>query len=443
VSPPAELEILRSTLFHAPCNPFRTPGSLVFHEDGALLLAEGRIAACDDYSVVREAYPQAPVRDLRGGVLLPGFVDTHVHYPQVRILGCLGHGLLEWLQRYTLPEEAKFENVAYARTIAGEFVRALVAHGTTTALVFGSHFAAATAALFEAARASGLRIASGMVLSDRYLRTELHQSPENAYRESSRLIRDFHGVGRLLYAVTPRFALSCSDAMLEVCGALLRENPGLRFQTHLNESQPEVKEVARLFPRDPDYFAVYERHGLANRHAVFAHSVQTSNAELERMAAYGSSASHCPASNAALGSGIFPMRRHLARGVHFALGSDVGGGTGFGMLKEGLQAYLAQRLAPDGFPLAAEHLLYLATRAGAGALGLEDEIGDFTPGKAADLVYVRAPETSSLAAVTRNALSAEHLLAAIFTLADEACIRQVWVEGSPVKFGLQGEFASA
>jgi guanine deaminase len=248
VSPPAPFEILRATLFHAPRNPFRTPGSLVFHEDGALLLSDGRIAACDDYAAVRQAHPQAPVRDLRGGVLLPGFVDTHVHYPQVRILGCLGHGLLEWLQRYTLPEESKFEETAYARTIAAEFVRSLAAHGTTTALVFGSHFPDATGALFEAAHASGLRITSGMVLSDRHLRAELHQSPEKAYRESSRLIREFHGAGRLLYAVTPRFALSCSDAMLEVCGALLRENPGVRFQTHLNESQPEVKEVATISP---------------------------------------------------------------------------------------------------------------------------------------------------------------------------------------------------
>jgi len=433
VTAAAHPEILRATLFHVPRNPFRVSGSLEFHEDGGLLINSGRIAACGDYASVREAHPEAAVRDLRGGVLLPGFVDTHVHYPQVRILGCLGYGLLEWLQRYTLPEEAKFADLDYARVVAAEFVRALAAHGTTTALVFGSHFTAATAALFEAARSSGLRIVSGIVLSDRNLLSALHQSPDSAYRESTRLIREYHGKGRLLYAVTPRFALSSSDAMLEICGALLRENPGVRFQTHLNESKPEVKEVARLFPHDPDYFAVYERHGLAGRHSVFAHSVQTTDAELERMAARGSSASYCPGSNAALGSGFFPICRHLAKGVHFALGSDVGGGTGFGMLKEGLQAYLLQRLAPEGFPLAAEHLLYLATLAGAEALGLEGEIGDFTPGKSADLVYVHAPEASPLAAVMRNAPSAGHLLSAIFTLADSSCIARTWVEGCPVK----------
>jgi guanine deaminase len=426
-------EILRATLFHVPGNPFRLPGSLEVHEDGALLIENGRIAACGDYASVRRKHPEIAVQDLRGGVLLPGFVDTHVHYPQVRILGCLGHGLLEWLQRYTLPEEAKFSDVEYARTIAGEFVSALAAHGTTTALVFGSHFVPATAALFEAANACGIRIVSGMVLSDRLLLPELHQTPEYAYRESTCLIRKFHGVGRSLYAVTPRFALSSSDAMLEVCGTLLRENPSVRFQTHLNETPPEVKEVARLFPRDSDYFGVYERHGLAGPLSVFAHSVHTTDAELERMAGHQARASHCPASNAALGSGIFPMRRHLDRGVHFALGTDVGGGTGFGMLKEALQAYLLQRLARDGFPLAAEHLLYLATLAGAKALGLEDEIGDFRVGKSADLVYVRAPEDSALAAVIRNAPSAEHLLSAIFTLGDASCIRQVWVEAAAVK----------
>ena len=426
-------QILRASLFHVPRNPFRAPGSLEFREEGALLVSGGRIAVCGDYSTVSRHHPDAEVRDLRGGVLLPGFIDTHIHYPQVRILGCLGYGLLEWLQRFTLPEEEKFVDLDYARVIAAEFVEALAAHGTTTALVFGSHFATSTAALFQAANTAGLRIVAGMVLSDRLLRPALHQSPDHAYRESTRLIREFHGAGRMLYAVTPRFALSCSDAMLEVCGALLRENPGVRFQTHLNESRPEVKEIARLFPRDADYLAVYERHGLAGRHSVFAHGVQTTDAELDRMAARSCSTAHCPGSNASLGSGIFPMRRHLARGAHFALGSDVGGGIGFGMLKEGLHAYLNQRLLPDGFPLAAEHLLYLATLAGAEALGLERETGDFTAGKSADIVYLRAPEHSPLAAVIRNAPGAEHLLSAIFTLADASCIEQVWVEGVPVK----------
>jgi len=257
--------------------------------------------------------------------------------------------------------------------------------------------------LFEAAEKSGLRIVSGMVLSDRRLRPELHQVPEVAYRESTDLIRRFHGKGRLFYAVTPRFALSASEAMLEVCQTLLRENPGVRFQTHLNENRQEIADVARLFPWASDYLSVYERFQLGGRGAVMAHNVHPSDSEVERLAARGTAISHCPCSNAALGSGLFPLRRHMDAGVKCALGTDVGGGTGFGMLKEGLQAYLLQRLAPDGVLLSPGHLLYLATRAGAEALGMEDEIGDFGLGKAADFVYLRPPDGSPLAAVVDQA----------------------------------------
>ena len=265
--------------------------------------------------------------------------------------------------------------------IAREFVHALAVHGTTTALVFGAHFAPATAALFEAADAAGLRIVSGLVLSDRLLRPDLHQTPEAAYRESSLADPRFHGRRRSMYAVTPRFALSTSEAMLEVCQTLLREHAGLRFQTHLNENPQEIAEVARLFPWAADYLAVYERFGLAGPRAVLAHNVHPTASELARLAASGAAIAHCPCSNAALGSGIFPLRRHIEAGVRCALGTDVGGGIGFGMLKEGLQAYLMQRIAPDGMLLDAGHLLYLATRAGAEALGSGDETGDFRAGK--------------------------------------------------------------
>ena len=423
--------ILRAAIFHTPRNPFHRTDSLQTFDDGALLIGEGRIAACGDYAAVRSAYPSAPVRDLRGGFLLPGFIDTHVHFPQVRVLGGIGYSLLEWLQFNTLPEEAKFADVEYARAAASEFMRALAAHGTTTALVFGAHFVPATAALFEAAERTGLRLVSGLVLSDRLLLPELHQTPEAAYQGSTELMKRFHGRGRLSYAVTPRFALSASEAMLEVCQTLLRENPGLRFQTHLNESPAEISEVSRLFPGASDYLSVYERFHLAGRFSVFAHNLHASDSELDRLAAHGSAVAHCPCSNAALGSGFFPLRRHVDRGVQCALGTDVGGGTGFGMLKEGLQAYLLQRLAPDGMRLTSAQLLYLATRAGAEALGMEALTGDFTIGKAADLVYLHPPEDSQLAAVARNSPGAERLLAAIFTLAGAESVREVWVEGSP------------
>ena len=401
-------------------------------------MVEGRVAACGDYAGLRDAHPGVRTIDLRGGFLLPGFIDTHTHFPQLRVLGGLGRSLLDWLEHCALPEEARMADHAYACQVAREFVHALVSHGTTTALVFGAHFAPATAALFEAAEATGLRIATGQVLSDRRLRPDLHQTPTRAYRESKLLIERFHQHGRhaggrrMTYAVTPRFALSTSEAILEVCQTLLAEHEGLLLQTHINESLDEIAEVGRLFPWAGDYLAVYERFGLNRRRAVMAHDVHPTESELERLATAGTTVAHCPSSNAALGSGLFPLKRHIQAGVRCALGTDVGGGTGFGMLKEGLQAYLLQRIAPDGMLLDAGHLLYLATLAGADALGLGEETGDLRPGKSADLVYLRAPANSPLAAVLAREQSPEQRLAAIFTLAGAESVREVRVAGSVV-----------
>jgi guanine deaminase len=426
------VELLRASVCHTPADAFRDDRALVCHEDGGLLIRDGRIAASGDFDRVRAGCPDAPVLDWRGGVLLPGFVDTHVHFPQLRIIGGLGRSLLDWLEHVALPEEIRMADVAYASDTAHAFLGALAAHGTTTALVFGAHFASATAAFFEAAAESKLRIVSGLVVSDRFLPPELHQSPADAYRDSTALIHRYHRRGRLVYAVTPRFALSTSEAMLEVCQTLLAEHQGLRAQTHINENVSEIAEIPRQFPWARDYLAVYERYTLTGSRAVLAHNVHPTDAELERLAATRTSIAHCPSSNAALGSGIFPMGRHVAAGVRFALATDVGGGTGFGIPKEALQAYLMQRVAPDSFLLDPARMLYLATLAGAEALGLDEEIGDFRAGKAADLVYVRPPEGSALAEVLHRAENSEQALAAIFTLAGAESIREVRVAGAPV-----------
>ncbi|HTW67385.1 MAG TPA: guanine deaminase [Bryobacteraceae bacterium] len=432
MTPASGGELLRAPLFHTPRNPFREARALESYADGGLLIHEGRIAACSDYAALSASHPDAATIDLRGGFLLPGFVDTHTHFPQLRILGGLGRSLLDWLERCALPEEARMADHTHACRIARAFVRSLAAHGTTTACVFGAHFAPATAALFEAAQSAGLRMAAGQVLSDRRLLPELHQTPERAYRESSLLIDRFHRQGRLLYAVTPRFALSTSEAMLEVCQTLLAEHEELLLQTHINENADEIAEVARAFPGAPDYLTVYEKFGLAGPNAILAHNVHPTNSELERLASSRATVAHCPSSNAALGSGLFPMKRHIHAGVRVALGADVGGGTGFGMLKEGLQAYLLQRIAPDGMLLDAGHLLYLSTLAGAEALGLGKETGDFHAGKSADFVYLRPPAASPLAAVLEREQESERMLAAIFTLAGAESIQEVRVAGTVV-----------
>jgi guanine deaminase len=429
-------EILRGAIFHTPGNAFADPQALVAQDDGGLAIEGGRVRLCGDYASVSAACPEAEVRDLRGGFILPGFIDTHIHFPQVRILGGLGHSLLDWLDQVTLPEEAKFADTGYATLIAQEFVRALASHGTTTALVFGSHFAAATTALFEAAEAGGLRIFSGLVLADRLLRPELLQSPEAAYRDSKMLIERFHGRGRLGYSVTPRFALSTSEPMLEMCGALLRETAGLgtplRFTSHVNENRREIEEVARLFPWAGDYLAVYEHFGLTGPASVLAHNVHADDAALKRLATSGTAIAHCPCSNAALGSGVFPLRRHMETGVRCALGTDVGGGTGFGMMKEALQAYLQQRVAAGPMTLSPAQMLYLSTRAGAEALGIDFETGDFSAGKSADFVYLRPCPDSVLAGVLKRVEAPEGMLAALFTMAGAECVREVRVAGEVV-----------
>jgi guanine deaminase len=425
-------EILRATIFHTPGNPFRDTAALQAFSDGGLLVEQGRIRAFGDYGDVRRAHPDAMMRDLRGGFILPGFVDTHVHFPQVRVLGGLGYSLLDWLEMHTLPEEARMAEPAYAGAVAREFLHCLASHGTTTALVFGSHFRSAMEVFFDAAAASGLRIASGLVVSDRMLLPSLHQSPEAAYRENQQLIQCYHGRRGIMYAVTPRFALSASEPMLEVCQSLMAETPGVRFQTHINENPEEVMEVARLFPWAEDYLAVYERYGLVDRRSVLAHNVHATDSELARLAASGATVSNCPCSNAALGSGIFPMQRHLTAGVRFALGTDVGGGTGFGLLKEGLQAYLVQRVTSERVMLNTAQLLYLATRAGAEALGVDDETGDFAVGKCADYVYLRPVAGSPLSMVAAHAESVEDLLSALFTLAGQESVAEVSVRGRRV-----------
>ena len=424
--------LLRAPFFHTPANPFHSAGALRCHEDGALLVRNGRIAASGNFADVRSLAPLAELMDWCGGYLLPGFVDLHVHYPQLRIIGGLGRTLLDWLEHVALPEETRMADLAYATDTARRFVAALAAHGTTTAMAFGAHFAGATAALFEAANDAGLRLVSGMVLSDRALRTELHQSAAEGYRECTALIQRFHRQGRLLYAVTPRFALSTSEAMLEVCQTLMREHQDLRVQTHINEQPDEVTACVGAFPWASDYLSIYERYSLSGPLTVLAHNVQTTDAELERMAATRTSVAHCPCSNAALGSGIFPMSRHLSAGVHFGLGTDVGGGIGFGILKETLQAYLMQRVVRDPAVLEPAHLLYLATRAGAEALGLADDVGDLSVGKSADFVYVRPDAGTPLAGALARVETMEQALAAIITMGAADVIQEVRVAGDIV-----------
>jgi guanine deaminase len=424
--------LVRGTIFHTPNNPFYA-GALETFADGALVVEHETILAVGDFATLKHQFTRANLLETNA-FILPGFVDTHVHFPQVPVIGAMGLRLLEWLETRTLPEEAKLADTTYARQQAKVFLRHLAKNGTTTALVFGAHFANATEVFFEEAEQSGLRITAGLVVGDRHLREDLHTTPQRAFEESLALAKKWHNKGRLRYAVTPRFSVSCSEAMLKTCQNLLLEMPDLFFTSHMNEQSEEIDFVKTLFPDCKDYLETYERFDLVNRRSVYAHNVHPSDGELSRLARHEASVSHCASSNMFIGSGLFSMKRHLQHNVHFALGSDVGGGTGFSLFKEGLNAYEHQMLLQnEGYPLTAAHLLYLATLGGAKALDLETQIGDFTPGKQADFIVVKAPEGSTLESTLKHSPSAEATLAALFTLAREECIKAVYVGGKKVE----------
>jgi guanine deaminase len=428
------MTLFRATVFDTPVSPFEG-GTLRSQEDCGLLVEHGVITARGDFTTLHAEHPDEAVLDLREGLMLPGLVDTHVHFPQVRVIGGLGMPLLDWLDQCALPEEIRLSDVDVARGVARDFVTGLVDAGTTTALVFGSHFASAVDIMFEAADLWGLRVTTGLVTSDRILPEPLLTTPERAYEESRDLASRWHGKGRLRYAVTPRFSLSASDAILESCATTFREVEGSWFTSHVNENTAEIAEIAQLFD-GASYVDTYDRHGLVTPRSVLAHNVHPTDAELATLAGRDAAVAHCPTSNSALGSGLFPLRRHVEAGVRVAMGSDVGAGTGFSMLKEGLQGYFMQRLLGDrGLPLTSAHLLWLCTVAGADALGLSDEVGDLSVGKQFDAIWLLPEAGDPLAVGLGNAKSADDALSKVFALGTTSDVGGVWVGGDQIAAG--------
>ncbi|MDZ7799339.1 MAG: guanine deaminase [Trueperaceae bacterium] len=430
--------LLAGHLLHVPRDPFAAgaapagAGALEAVQDGAIAVRDGRIVATGPAGDLRARFPDAPLEQT-GGYMLPGLVDGHVHYPQLPVMGVMGLRLLDWLRRRTLPFETRYADADFARAQARTFLGALARNGTTSAMVFGAHQPDAMAAFFEEAAASGLRVTAGLTLGDRELPPALQLPPAEAVRASRELIARWHGRGRLRYAVTPRFAVATSDAMLAACGELLGSHQDLWFTTHLNETPDEIAYVRAAFPAARDYLDAYDRHGLIGPRSVLAHDVHPAERELARLGESRAVVCHCPGSNQFIGSGLFPMRRHLAHGVRLMLGSDVGGGPGFGMPGEARTAYQTQMLlGEEGAPLDAERLLWLLTAGGAAALGLSDQVGDLSPGKEADLVVLRPPAHGTLAARLQHAVDAEDALAALLALSSEADVARTLVAGETV-----------
>jgi guanine deaminase len=397
-------------------------------DDGLLVVEDGTIVAAGDYHELSRTYPEAEVTDYRGKLILPGFIDAHVHFAQTQMIASYGRQLLEWLESYVFPEEARFADPLHAARIARFFVRELLRNGTTTALVLGTVHPASVDCLAEAALELELRLILGKVLMDRNAPENLRDTAESGYDESKALIGRWHERGRLLYAVTPRFAPTSSARQLELAGALKAEFPSTYVHSHLSENRNECAWVRELFPEHASYTEVYDRYGLLTSRSLFAHGLQLSDAEFELLGARGSSIAFCPTSNLFLGSGLFALGRARAARVKVAIGTDVGAGTSLSVLRTLSEAYKVLQL--QGLSLSAHEALYLATLGGARALALADRLGNFAPGKEADFVVHELDATPLQAMRAESARTLEERLFAFVMLGDDRNVRATYVNGS-------------
>ncbi len=305
--------------------------SVRYIADGLLLVQDGKIEAAGTYADLAAGWGDRPLIDYTGNLITPGFIDTHIHYPQTGMMAAYGEQLLEWLSRYTFPTERKFADADYARSVAELFLDELLKNGTTTALVFAAVFPASVDAFFEAAEARHLRMISGKVMMDRNAPDYLSDTAQSSYEESKALIEKWHGRGRLLYAVTPRFAATSTEAQLKLAAKLLDEFPDVYLHTHLSENVSEVAWIKELFPQYAGYLDVYDQTGLVRERSLFAHGVQLTDAEFQRLSEARAAISFCPTSNLFLGSGLFRIEqaKNPAHPVKVGLGTDVGAGTSF------------------------------------------------------------------------------------------------------------------
>ena len=399
------------------------PAAVRFRPDHWLMAEGGRIVAV-------QAEPPGEgwqLHDHRGRLVLPGFVDSHVHSPQIDVIASYGSELLDWLTTHTFPAEARHADPAHAEAASAHFLDALLAHGTTSAVVFPTVHAGSVDALFAAAEGRGMRVIAGKVLMDRNAPAELVDDVAGAERAMQALIARWHGRARLAYAVTVRFAPTSSPGQLALAGRLCRADPSLYLQTHLAENRAEVRWVHELFPQARSYLDVYAAAGLLHARSVFAHGIWLDDADRVQIAAAGAQIAHSPSSNLFLGSGLFGWRAAEAAGVHVSLASDVGGGTSLSMLRNMADAYKIQALA--GERLTAWKALHAATRGAAVALGLGAEIGSLDVGRLAD-VCVWDEAVGSVA--TRRAAVARTLHERVFawmTLADERNLVAAFVAG--------------
>ncbi|MCK9987968.1 MAG: guanine deaminase [Azoarcus sp.] len=425
------MRAIRGEILHFTGDPAGGSTDALRHfADGLLIIRDGLVAETGPAEALLAQLPaDACIEDRRGRLIVPGFVDTHIHFAQTDVIASPGGQLLEWLERYTWPAERRFADPDHAAAVAGFFCDELLRNGTTTAAVFPTVHRVSVEALFGAALRRRMRMIAGKVLMDRNCPDFLRETAEDGDAASRDLIARWHGRDRLLYAVTPRFAATSTPQQMRLAGRLFAEHPGIHLQSHLAENRAEVAWIRELYPEARSYLDVYERFAQLGPRSVFAHCVWLDDADRGRMAATGAAMSFCPTSNLFLGSGLFDLAQADAAGVRVGIGTDVGAGTSFSMLQTLGEAYKVLQL--NGQPLSAERAFYLATLGGARSLYLDDRIGTFLPGREADFVVLDPAATPLLA---RRSAACETLAERLFVLmmlGDDRAVAETWVMGEP------------
>ncbi|HEY1609697.1 MAG TPA: guanine deaminase, partial [Paraburkholderia sp.] len=421
----------RARLLRFAGDPAQSADGVVHHEDGVVIVEDGRVSAAGAWaSLAAQLRDDATIHDRRDKLIVPGFIDTHIHFPQTDMIASPAPGLLPWLDTYTFPTERRFEDRTYADEVARFFIDELLACGTTTALVYCTVHPQSADALFAASHARNLRMVAGKVLMDRHCPAFLRDTAQSGYDDSAALIARWHNRGRQHYALTPRFAPTSTEAQLEACGALARAHPDVFIQSHVAENPDEVKWVADLFPGHRSYLDVYDHYGLLRRRAVYGHCIWLDDADRARMAQTGALAAHCPTSNLFLGSGLFDFDKAGESGMPVSLATDVGGGTSFSMLQTMNEAHKVARMG--GHHLSATRMFWLATAGAAAALDLADKIGTLASGSEADFLVLDPAATPLLARRTARAESLEELLFAFATLGDDRALFETCVAGERV-----------
>jgi guanine deaminase len=407
------------------------PESFQHFNDGLLILQDGNIVEAGPAAELSAKLPRdLPIIEHGRCILLPGFVDTHIHYPQTDIIACGGRQLLDWLQDYTFPEERKFADAQHAANVADFFLDELLRNGTTTALVLATVHRTSVDAFFSAASRRNLRMIAGKMLMDRNAPEYLRDSAHEGEVETRELIDAWHDHQRLSYAITPRFAPTSSDAQLKSAGRLAVRYPNVYIQSHVAENPDEIAWVQQLFPKAKSYLDVYDQHGLVRERAIYAHCIHLNDADRMRMAQTGAAAAFCPTSNLFLGSGLFSIAAADAAGMRFSIATDVGGGTTFNMLRTMSEGYKVAQLR--GEKLSALRAFYLATLGGARNLGCEHRIGRFAPGIEADFIVLDLEATPLISRRAARCNSLSDTLFMLMTLGDDRVIRNTYILGKEV-----------